>query len=256
MTNPAHVLAALRHQLEPDLGKRHCVALGHAAADLALQGGLCSGALHEVFAGEAGHEAPAIGFAAALAARAARKKPLLWIRQDFAALEFGELSAQGALELGLDPAQIFLIKAADATDALKAAHEALSCASLGAVVAEIPGAPKVLDLTASRRLTLSAASHAVTAIMLRPSAKPDPSAAETRWLVRAAPSRLHDDDWGRAIFDAELSRNRHGTTGRWIMEWSADDDVFKSLGREADSGAVVSAPFHRSYQENQVLRSA
>jgi protein ImuA len=256
MTNPVHILATLRRELEPDLGERHYVALGHDAADLALQGGLRSGALHEVFAAEAGHEASAIGFAAALAARLSRGKPLLWIRQDFAALEFGELSAQGALELGLNPAQLLLIKAADAMDALKATNEALSCASLGAVVAEIPGAPKVLDLTASRRLTLSAAAHAVTAIMLRPSAKPDPSAAETRWLIRAAPSRLHDDDWGRASFDAELSRNRHGTTGRWVMEWSADDGVFNSIGRKKDTSAVVPASLHRSYQEAHVLRSA
>src|SRR5689334_9707911 len=142
MTQSSHMLAALRHTLEPEMAKAGRVPLGHDAADFCLQGGLCRGTLHEVFTGEAGDEAAAIGFAAALAARMAKGKVLLWIRQDYAALEFGELSATGLLELGLDPSRVLLIKTADAVDALKAAHEALSCASLGVVLAEIPGAPK------------------------------------------------------------------------------------------------------------------
>jgi len=247
MTQPSHLIATLRHSLEPEEARHARVPLGHAAADLCLQGGLRSGALHEVFSAQAGHEPSAVGFAITFAARMAHGKSLLWIRQDFAALEFGELSAMGALELGLDPARLLLVKTADATEALKAAHEALSCASLGVVIAEIPGTPKSLDLTASRRLTLAASQHAVTAILLRPAAKPDPSAAETRWLVRAAPSRLEDDDWGVAVFDAELARNRHGTTGRWVMEWSANDGVFKPFGRTADTGAMASASADRSH---------
>ena len=245
---PSSILTALRRTLEAGADKHPCLPLGHAAADLCLQGGLRKDALHEVFCGDAGHEAASIGFAAALAAHMVQGKSLLWIRQDFAALEFGELSALGLLELGLHPSRVLLVKTADATDALKATHEALSCTSLGVVLAEIPGAPKVLDLTASRRLTLSAAQHGVMAILLRPAAKPEPSAAETRWLVRAAPSLFCDDDWGAAVFDAELSRNRHGTTGRWVMEWSAKNGSFKPLERTANSGLVVSAPANRPDQ--------
>ncbi|MEI9929074.1 MAG: hypothetical protein WDM89_00545 [Rhizomicrobium sp.] len=75
------------------------IPLGFVEADHALHGGLARGALHEVFA-HPGHEASATGFAVGLAARVSNGRPVLWIRQDFAGLEFGELAATGLLELG------------------------------------------------------------------------------------------------------------------------------------------------------------
>src|SRR5258706_8266083 len=105
-------LAALRRTLEPGMEKYNAIPLGHAEADACLHGGLRHDALHEVFPGQAGHEPTAMGFAAALALRMACGKKLLWVRQDFAALEFGELSAVGLLELGLDPSRLLLMQAA------------------------------------------------------------------------------------------------------------------------------------------------
>lgn len=241
MGETADRLAKLRASLAraPDAHVR--VALGHGGADACLQGGLKRGVCHEVYAAT-GHETAATGFAAGLAWRAASGKPVLWIRQDFSALEFGELAATGLVELGIDPARVLLLRAAHAEDALRAASDALSCAALGAVVIELVGAPKVLDLTASRRLTLAAAENGVTALLLRFGAEPDASAASTRWVVRAAPSRADDEDWGRPLFACELVRNRQGGTGHWVMEWSCDDGVFRE---QADRGAVVSAPVDR-----------
>src|SRR6185437_3344164 len=114
------------------------VTVGLAEADAALHGGVLKGALHEVYAA-AGHEASATGFAAGLAARVAKGKPILWIRQDFAGLEFGELAATGLLELGIDPSRFLILRVANAEDALRAASDALTCASLGAVVIEVVG---------------------------------------------------------------------------------------------------------------------
>jgi len=215
------------------------------AADGCLHGGLKRGVLHEVFA-RGGHEAAATGFAAGLAWRAAAGKTVLWIRQDFAALEFGELAATGLLELGIDPARVLVLRAANAEDALRAASDALCCAALGAVVIELVGAPRILDLTASRRLTLAAAQAGVTAFLLRFGAEPDASSAETRWVVRAGCSPAQEDDWGQPVFEAELVRNRQGGTGHWVMEWSCDDGCFREQrSRQADRGAVVSPPFDR-----------
>ncbi|HEY2446391.1 MAG TPA: hypothetical protein VGI20_11710 [Rhizomicrobium sp.] len=218
--------------------------LGHAAADLCLKGGVQKGTLHEIFPAAAGDEAAASGFAAALSARVAARKRMLWIRHDFAALEEGELSALGLLELGLDPTQMLLLRAADAGSVLRAAGDALSCKALGAVVMEIPGTPKILDLAASRRLVLASAQTGVTVFLLRPMAEPDASAAETRWLIRAACSSDKNENWGSPLFETDLVRNRHGRTGHWVMEWSCDDGHF----RAADSGAVVSAPSDRPAQ--------
>jgi protein ImuA len=213
-------------------------ALGHDAADACLKGGLQRGALHEVFA-SIGHEAAATGFVVGLAARVAANRPILWIRQDFSAREFGELSATGLLELGLDPSRMLLLCVADAADALRAASDALGCAALGAVVIEVSGDAKILDLVASRRLTLCCAQKNVTAFLLRFAAVPDASTAETRWLIRAARSPVQEENWGQPVFETQLVRNRHGRTGDWVMEWNCDGCFFHE---PADRGAVVRAP--------------
>jgi protein ImuA len=257
MGDAAH--AALRSLLSPArLGDRQTrVALGHDAADALLDGGLPKGTLHEVFAQDASHGSAAIGFAAGLGVRLAEGKPLLWVRQDFAALEFGELHGVGLLELGLDPDSVILVRTADAAQVLKAAAEGLACAALGAVIAEIPSEPKILDLVASRKLGFAAAQKGVTAILIRLAAEPEASAAETRWVVRAAPSSMNetDDAWGTPAFDAALVRNRHGQTGTWVMEWNSDDGIFRKPGRTAHSRAVSAASSDRpAAAAHQVLR--
>lgn len=221
--------------------KQARVPLGFAEVDHALHGGLARGALHEVFSA-AGHEVTATGFAAGLAVRVANGKAILWIRQDFAGIEFGEIAATGLLELGIDPSKFLILRVAHAEDALRAASDALTCTALGAVVMEVLGEHKVLDLKASRRLTLGAAERNIPAFLLRFNAMPDASSAETRWMIRAARSNEQDDNWGMPRFDAELVRNRHGRTGHWVMEWNCDKAIFRE---PADRGAVVSTPRDR-----------
>jgi protein ImuA len=201
--------------------------LGHGAVDFCLKGGIRHGVLHEVYAAIS-HEAAATGFVSGLAMRVSANKHMLWIRQDFSASEFGELSPIGLLELGLNPARIVLLSVTNAHDGLRAAHDALSCAALGAVVIEVLGNPKILDLVASRRLTLAAAQSSVTVFLLRLSAEPCASTAETRWLVQAAASQTQNDDWGYPAFDVSLVRNRHGKTGHWFMEWNCDGRIFQN----------------------------
>jgi protein ImuA len=232
----------LRAFLPLSEGERRLVPLGHAKADAALGGGIACGALHEVFAGAPGHETAATGFALTLAMKAGQGKSLFWIRQDFAALEAGEISATGLLELGADPARAFLFRAAHVEDALRAAGEGLACASLGVLVLETWGESKLLDLSLSRRLTLTAARHGVTVVHLRAHATPSTSAAETRWIVKAHASPPHEENWGMPVFDASLARNRHGTTGQWVMEWNADDGAFRET---ANPEPVAAAASHR-----------
>ena len=219
------------------------VGLGHRDADTCLKGGLCRGALHEIFPVDPGDEAAATGLATVFAARVAARKRVLWIAPDFAALEHGEISPLGLLELGLDPARFLLLRAPDSVSVLRAAADALTCRALGALVMEIPGTVRALDLAASRRLVLAAAESGVTVFLLRCSAEPEPSAAETRWLVRAAHSDIQNENWGHPLFEAQLVRNRHGPTGQWLMEWNGDDQRF----RAADPGAVVSASCDRPF---------
>jgi protein ImuA len=225
------------------------VALGHAEADATLQGGLALGAVHEVFTAAGRQSAAATGFVAGLAGRAAARRPLVWVRQDFAELESGALSMSGLIELGLDPSLLVTVRAADVDTALRTAADALACDALGAVVLEVWGEARQLDLVASRKLTLAAQASGVTGLLLRMAAEPQPSTAETRWIVGAAhsPPVAHlVPAWGAPVFDAQLVRNRHGPVGRWIMEWKCDECLFSKPA--AYPQPVAAAPADRPHQ--------
>jgi protein ImuA len=224
------------------------VALGHADADATLQGGLALGAMHEVFADAGRQSAVATGFVAGLAGRASARRPLVWIRQDFTEIESGAVSMSGLSELGLDPRLVVTVRAADVDVALRTAADALACDAVGVVVLEVWGEARQLDLVASRKLTLAAQASGVTGLLLRMAAEPQPSTAETRWIVRAAHSSPAApwSAWGAPVFDAQLVRNRHGPVGRWIMEWKCDECLFGKPA--AYPQPVVAAPAHRPHQ--------
>jgi protein ImuA len=218
------------------------VTLGHGGADAVLQGGLALGAVHEVFA-EGRQNAVATGFVAGLVRRISARRPLLWVRQDFAELESGVLSMHGWRELGLDPRLVVSVRAPDVEAALRTTADALACDALGAVVMEIWGETPKLDLVASRKLTLAARTSGVTGLLLRPAAQPQPSSAETRWIVRAAhsPPDTAWQAWGAPVFDAQLVRNRHGPTGQWIMEWRCDECLFREATAHPQPVAATAA---------------
>src|SRR3569833_3792382 len=73
--------------------QRPPITTNHADADTILPGGLLPGLLHEVFAGDM--SAAASGFAAGMAQCLRGAQRLLWIRQDCAALEHGDLCPAG-----------------------------------------------------------------------------------------------------------------------------------------------------------------
>ena len=266
-----NMLATLRGSIERieahgDAYRSDRVALGHADADATLQGGLAIGAVHEVFAEAGRQSAAATGFVAGLAGRAAARRPLVWVRQDFTEIESGALSMSGLAELGLDPCLLVTVRAADVDTALRTAADALACEALGVVVLEVWGEARQLDLVASRKLMLAAQASGVTGLLLRVAAEPQPSTAETRWIVRAAHSppaaplvpavplmpAAPWSAWGAPVFDAQLVRNRHGPVGRWIMEWKCDECLFEKPA--AYSQPVAAAPAHRPHQAPALAR--
>jgi protein ImuA len=222
-------------------------SIGEPEIDGALRGGLVRGGVHEVFAETVADQPCAVAFAVALAVRASGVRPVVWVRQDFVSVEMGELYAPGVAELGLSPDRLILVRARDGPAVLRAAEEAVRCAPLGAVIAEPWGAPKALDLVASRRLALAAAQSGVSLLMVRAAAQEAPSAATTRWSVRAAMSRALDADApGRPSYAITLVRDRAGgTENRWLVEWDRDSHTFTNIPRvrvKALSGGMVSLP--------------
>lgn len=260
MHDAAQTLAALRgaiarFETQPLVRADAVKSLGHAGADAVLQGGLKTGALHEVFASEDRHSVSAMGFAAGLAMRVSGPRPVLWIRQDFAAVRIGELSMAGLFDLGLHPERVVVMHAPDADGGLRAALEGLSCGALGAVLLELWGNSRNVDLVASRRLTLAAAQSGVTNILLRFAAEARPSTAETRWIIHAAASpscsQSWADDWGMPLLDSSLVRNRRGPLGRWLMEWNGDECLFRE---PSYSRALAAKPLRRSVQTAKPAR--
>jgi protein ImuA len=253
-----NTLANLRGRIERleapgDTHALNRMALGHAAADATLQGGLATGALHEVFT-EGWQSGAATGFIAGLAGRLTARRPLVWVRQDFSDIESGALSMSGLAELGLDPRRLVSVRAADVDTALRTAADALACDAVGAVVLEVWGEARQLDLVASRKLTLTAQASGVTCLALRVAAEPQPSTAETRWIVRAAhsPPAAAWTAWGAPMFEAQLVRNRHGPVGQWIMEWKCDECLFSEPA--AYPQPVAATPAHRPHQAAVHLR--
>ena len=237
--NKSVKLAELRHSLTRHglPSDRPLVPLGNKTVDDLLGGGLRPGALHEVFA----RGWSAGGFAVLLALLVAGTKTLFWVRSDYEAMEYGALSPAGLAELGTDPRQLVMVRTRGPADALSAAGDILACPHVGALLLEMEGEPKCLDLVASRRLVLAAEESGVTAVMLRCGANPQPSAALTRWQVASAPSSPMDDDWGNPVFDAELVRHRQGGLGRFLLQWNCEHGCFDT----ANLGAVAAAPLDR-----------
>jgi protein ImuA len=209
-------------------------ALGHPALDRTLGGGLVAGALHELFAHEAGgqasHGASAMGFAVMLALRLlGRGEMILWLREENVQRRAG-LHGPGLVELGLDPARLVLGMLPDAKALLRAGVDALRCGGLGAVILELHGNPAPLDLTASRRLALAAERAGVTPLLLcLGGARARPSAARTRWAVAAAPSaRLEADAPGHPMLAVTLLRQRGGPAGvDFELEWDREGRTFR-----------------------------
>jgi protein ImuA len=232
LTELRHCLA--RYGLPAD---RPPVPLGDANVDGVLGGGLRPGALHEVFA----HGWSGGGFGVLLAMLAAKTRPLFWVRPDYEAMEYGALSPGGLLELGGDPRRLVMVRTHGPLDALSAASDILACPHVGALLLEMEGEPKCLDLVTSRRLVLAAEQSGVTVVMLRCGAVPEPSAALTRWQVASAASSPLDDDWGNPVFDARLVRHRAGGLGRFLLTWNPEHGCFDT----AYPGAVAAAPADR-----------
>ncbi|MES2492312.1 MAG: hypothetical protein V4579_03420 [Pseudomonadota bacterium] len=220
-------------------------ACGSGALDAVLGGGLERGRVHEFYAAETADAAAAKGFVMAVATGISQRRgAVLWLRSRRAITLGGELQASGWAELGGTPGTGLLGTVADTITQLRTAVDALRCPALGAVVVEGWGAMRELDLTATRRLALTAAKSGVPLLLLRIDAEPIPSAAQTRWQVAAAPSHaLPGQAPGLPTFDITLLRQRSGPAGfDWRLEWDRDQRKFRET---AVSGAVVSVPVGR-----------
>jgi protein ImuA len=216
---------------------------GIPALDQRLGGGLKRNALHEIRAGETRDAAAATGFAVALLARlvADDNRPILWVMEAVAGREAGLPYGTGLDRFGLDSTRLVIVRVRRPGEALWVFEEGLRCRGLAAVIAELRGSPKQLDLTASRRLALRARESGVMGLLLRQAGSVLPGASATRWLVAPRPAAMTDDfpaGIGRPVWRLVLERSRNGATGSFDLEWDHDTSTFAPAGAPAGLAAL------------------
>lgn len=230
---------------DADNGPSH-FTFGVERTDRALRGnagvdGLPRAALHEIHAAEKGDATSAAAMALLLAERCRDEKPILWISESGEVRRQGRLYPPGIAELGLDPTSIIYVDAPDSIAALRAAADGVRSSAMSAVIIELAGKkPKGLDMTATRRLSLSAQKSGVLNLLIRSGADPKdplPTAAYSRWEVSAGPSiPLGANAPGHSTFDITLLRHRSGLYGLSArLEWNRDDHAFRE--RQAGEAA-------------------
>lgn len=242
------------------------VPLGLPTIDALLpEGGLLTGALHEVEAGPspsgrvAAHDGAALGFAAHLMGRFAARTPgtLLWCRRPSGVFDAPPYAP--SLAAWFDPARLLVVTARRDEDVFWAMEEGLRCPGIAAVLGETRAA----DATSGRRLSLAAEKSGVPALLLRPQPAPPQSVCVTRWRIASAPSRstpgLHDI--GAARWRLDLRRNRFGApsvaeTPSWLVEWNDETRclamVSETLHGSSGAGSSGARFEERLFEERMV----
>lgn len=129
-----------------------------------------------------------------------------------------------------DPERIIFMDVTREKDVLWIMEEALKCAGLAGVVAELGE----LSLIESRRLQLAVEHSGVTGFILRKDArKAANSVATARWKITPIASETQNQmpGIGHPRWNVELSKVRNGNPGSWTLEWSGDrfQEVEKAL---------------------------
>jgi len=248
LRNRAALVEELRRLLPKIEGfhKAKPLLFGLTAIDHYLpQGGLSSGALHEIVPGE-GATPAAFGFMAALLARVSRPHPILLVLPAYRLRNYGRLYGHGLRALGLDPGRLILAGTAHRKQTLWALEEALRSRAAAAVA----GVIDKLDLKSSLRLQLAASDAGLPLFLLRPAEILEASAAVTRWRVASAPAVR--DRFGlitHARWHLMLERCRNGRAGEWLVEYDHVTHRFSlasALADPAHAGGAGEKSFRRA----------
>ncbi|MGV8853524.1 MAG: hypothetical protein ACOH2L_02655 [Devosia sp.] len=231
-------LAALRDAIA-DIERKPALAearpLLHAdAACFPLPAG---GLLQEIFTDERRHAGAALGFALGQARSllTPARPAVIYLQLLKEAQEMGLPYGPGLRSFGFDPDALVLVRAATITELLWAAEEAIACRAVAAVVADIAGAAKLLDFTASRRLGLRAASMGSSMLLLRYGTGREASAAHLRWRITPVLSAARRFDAlapGAPRWQLQLEKGvlNHAQT-QWLLGWTHNGFTTRDAAR-------------------------
>lgn len=193
---------------------------------------ITKGSVQEIVA-KAGHGETAAGFALASATRIhstmALPSSIVWVRQDAAVIEAGDLYAPGLSAFQVDTKKLIVMRARTFTDTLRAGLEAVRCAALDAVLIETM---TPVDLTASRRFKLAAEKSGVATLLIRHADTAASNAISLRWRISAVPRTQQLKHWPEAPparLNVELIKHPTGLAGvHWHVEWNHDKRQFEA----------------------------
>ena len=187
---------------------------------------LAGGLLQEIFTDDRRNAGALLGFALAQAKTliTSQRLAVIYLQLADEAQKLGMPYGPGLLSFGLDPDALILVRAANMGELLWAVEEAIACRAVAAVVADIGSHSKLLDFTASRRLSMRAASTGGSIFMLRYSVAREASAAHLRWRLMPAHSTRQRHDAhapGPPRWRAQLEK---GTImkqqAEWLLGWT------------------------------------
>ncbi|HEY4201222.1 MAG TPA: hypothetical protein VGM83_11735 [Devosiaceae bacterium] len=235
-------LETLRTQIAA-LEKRPMLAEG--AAVLRRRGGAgvlatAPGLVHEVFTDEMRNAGAALGFALgqARAFLTPERPAVFYLQLAHEGQERGVPYGAGLAAFGFAPENLAIVRVKAMPELLWAMEEALGCRAVAGVVADIGGHPKILDFTASRRLSLRAASGGASVFLMRYGVEREASAAQLRWRIDPAPSgtvRFDPRAPGEARWRVTLEKGVAGANaapgGNWLVSWEDGFDVAQNERR-------------------------
>lgn len=227
MTARQDQIAQLRAGIDA-LEKRPALQGLHVPAvmDRAVFGGLPGGLLHEVWADTHNHAGSLLGFTLGQAQDllSLARPALIWLALAEDGQEAGLPYAAGLQRFGLTPEQMIIGRMKSMTDLLWAAEEALACPAVAAVMVEAGHGHKILDFTATRRLSLRAQMSGASLFLMRTGMGRETTAAAFRWHVAPAPgaAAAFDERAPQAPrFAVRLEKgqgNRRDVT--WQLDWT------------------------------------
>ncbi|MBA8906407.1 ImuA family protein [Aminobacter ciceronei] len=231
--------------------------------DEVLGGGLPKAALTEIHGSETRNAGAAAGLALSLVSGMLKQRSrssdlVLWVGTTEMFREAGLPYAPGlASFFGIPAESLLLAEAPKAADVLWIAEEAARIEEIAAVVVELRGNPRIVDLTATRRLHRRAQDSGRPVLLLRQSAEPEPTAAPVRLVVSPAPATLRQTLLGplagsiaAPAFAVEIGKSRTALPGSFILEWNLDARTLAERSPE-NRIAVVSPSRGRTHPPAQ-----
>ena len=198
--------------------------------------GFATGSLYEVIPNSYADFPAMLGFGMGMLSRILRKcnGHVLWVQPKDPVFEETRLYPMSLSSFGIDPDRVIHVNVSKAQHALWAIDEALAHNGIVAAVGLIPENDRTYDFTASRRLSMRAASQGTTALLFPREPKfAMSSAAEMRWLVATRPS-VPRHRRGQAVpgvgtphWHICIAKSRRGNTGHWYVEWNHETLSFR-----------------------------